>query len=152
MMRHCFNSYKELWGLFFVDRLAKLLAWRFLQTPVDITPFLGLELHFNKGVSWSLFAGSGWWGNVLIILASGSLLCFFAWYIHQRRLQGYCTRGEVLVLVGGTSNFLDRIRYGAVVDYIHVHWGAWSYPVFNIADILIVIGVVYMIWQPSHES
>lgn len=152
MMNRCFNSYTELWGLFLIDRLAKVAAWKFLKTPIDITPFLSLELHFNKGVSWSLFAQSGWWGHMLVILASGSLLCFFAWYISQRRAQGYCTVGEVLVLVGGTSNFLDRIRYGAVVDFIHFHIGAWSYPIFNIADVLIVVGITYMIWRPYHES
>lgn len=151
-MDRCFNSYTELWGLFFVDRFAKMAALRFLKEPIDITPFLSLELHFNKGVSWSLFAQSGWWGSMLVIVASGSLLCFFAWYINQRRSQGYCTVGEVLVLVGGTSNFLDRIRYGAVIDYIHFHIGSWSYPIFNIADVLIVVGITYMIWRPYHES
>ncbi len=152
MMSRCGNNYMHFWGLFFVDRLAKIAAWRFFQQPVDITSFLSLELHFNKGVSWSLFAQSGYWGSIAIIAASGMLLCFFAWYISQRRSAGYCTMGEVLVLVGGTSNFLDRIRYGAVIDYIHIHIGAWSYPIFNIADILIVAGIIFMIWRPYHES
>ncbi len=152
MMKRCLNTYSELWILFLVDRLAKIAALRLFQKPLEVTSFLSLELHFNKGVSWSLFADSGLWGYFAIITASGALLYFFAWYIYKRRAQGYCTMGELLVLIGGTSNLLDRIRYEGVIDYIHFHIGSWSYPVFNLADVFIVTGIVYMIWRPYHES
>ena len=46
-----------------------------------------------------------------------------------------------MVIAGAVSNFFDRIYYGAVIDFIDFHYGAWHWPTFNIADMCIVMGI-----------
>jgi signal peptidase II len=45
------------------------------------------------------------------------------------------------------GNTLDRLRYGYVIDFIDVHWGAWHWPAFNVADALICVGVMWLLWD-----
>jgi signal peptidase II len=58
---------------------------------------------------------------------------------------------ELLIITGALSNFFDRFWYGGVIDFIHVHCGSWSFPVFNGADISIVCGVALLLWEFIHE-
>ncbi len=52
-----------------------------------------------------------------------------------------------LILGGALGNVADRIRFGAVVDFIQVHAADWYFPAFNVADSAITLGVVLMLWH-----
>lgn len=54
---------------------------------------------------------------------------------------------EILVFAGAISNLVDRVLYGAVLDFIELYVGRWSWPVFNVADSLIVCGVIGMLFR-----
>ena len=52
-----------------------------------------------------------------------------------------------LILGGALGNIVDRVRFGYVVDFVHLHWGPWSFYVFNIADAAITIGVIILLFR-----
>ena len=66
----------------------------------------------------------------------------------MRRSQDRWTVLSLALLVGGAlGNGLDRAFYGAVVDFVHFHWGSFSWYIFNIADVAIVVGVVGLLYE-----
>ncbi len=143
---------KALWLLLLLDRIVKRIIVYAHVCPVRVSPFLACQPTLNRGISWSMFANAG--PNVFYIITAviGLFLFGFAWYTHKRAEADYDTFGEMLVLVGGTSNFLDRLIYGGVVDFIQVSFGKWSFPIFNFADIYIVLGVGIMIYTTIIEE
>ncbi len=143
----CSSLHRDIWTLLILDFFTKYWAVSSLDRSVYMAPFLSFELVYNRGISWSLFASDeAFFFNGLTIFI-GCFLFGLSWYATKRREEGYCTLGETLAIVGGTGNFIDRLYYGGVVDFIHLSYGGWSFPIFNIADICIVVGVGIMVWQ-----
>lgn len=106
-------------------------------------PVLDLVLVWNHGITFGLLAGLG--ARIfLAVLASFIIVGLIIWIARtQRWLVALAVGG---IAGGAAGNVLDRLRYGAVVDFIHVHIGALSYPwVFNVGDSAIVCGVVVLI-------
>ena len=133
----------------FCDRIAKLWAITYAcQSPLSLVGnYVSCMVTYNRGVSWSLLSYESVTGfglvTILIITIIGMLV------VHMiREYQGNQSMlvGESLVLGGALSNLYDRIIYGGVVDFISLQYGNWSFPVFNIADIAIVCGVMIMFY------
>ncbi len=148
----CYAYVRNLWLLAFIDFFSKSWAVSHFKYPVCFNSFLSFNVVYNYGISWSMFASSKTLVFVAITLVSGFFLFYFSWYAYQRRMNGYCTYAETLVIVGGTANFIDRLYHKAVVDFIQISWGSWTFPIFNIADICIVAGVCIMLLQTMTES
>ena len=133
--------------IIFFDRLTKWLALAALQEPKQITNFLQFELAFNRGVSWGLFhsdqQATFFWVTALI----GIIIVALLGYTLIQRINQHAIYGEVAVLAGAGSNFIDRCVYGGVIDFIHLSYDSWSWPIFNIADVAIVLGVFWIIWK-----
>jgi len=146
------TSCKPLWLLLVLDRIVKRLLMYGSLCPAKVLPFLTCRVTLNRGISWSMFADTGVAGFYVITVLIGAFLFAFAWYTHKRAEANYDTFGEMLVLVGGTSNFLDRLIYGGVVDFIQLSYGRWSFPIFNFADMYIVLGVALMIYSTIYEE
>ena len=138
---YCFSFHVQLWNLFVLDFLSKQWAVRSLLEPWEINPYLTFELSINRGISWSMFSSDNPFVFGAVTLIVGLFLAAFAWHASGERGKGNCTFAETLVIIGGTGNLFDRLFYGGVIDFIHVHYGPWSFPIFNIADICIVLGV-----------
>ncbi len=144
----CFSSHAQLWNLFVLDVLVKRWAVHTLQyQSLSVLPNLTFELSINRGISWSMFSSNNPYVFAAVTTLVGSFLVFFAWITYAHKKVGQCSFAETLIIVGGTGNFFDRLFYGGVVDYIHVHYGAWSFPIFNIADICVVVGVFLIVIQ-----
>jgi signal peptidase II len=117
------------------------LAW--LEDPprdIAVLPFLDLVLVWNRGVSFGLFNRESelapW---VLIGLALAIVVGLLVWV---GRLRGRWPIVAVGLVIGGAiGNSIDRLRHGAVVDFIDLHVAAYHWPAFNVADSAIVIGV-----------
>ncbi len=128
-----------------VDRLSKYLVLASDITQYAITPFLSLNVVMNRGISWGLFDGNStyifWLLTVLIMMVYGVLIKYTVTRLHNDTL----LMGEALVLAGGLSNIIDRIWYGGVIDFIFLSYGRFSWPVFNVADIAIVCGIIQML-------
>jgi len=100
--------------------------------------FLGIQLSTNRGIAFSLPV----YGYVSIVI-SLLLLCFLAWlgwkYFSWRVV--WTAFGMGLIFAGAISNLFDRIFLGFVRDYLRI----WFFPVFNLADIMIFMGVIILI-------
>jgi lipoprotein signal peptidase len=117
---------------------------------VVLLPVLNLTMVWNQGVTFGLLNGLGAWGHV--ILAAVSLAVVAALGFWLRRAESSLTAAAIGAIAGGAiGNVIDRVRYGAVVDFIHAHvvtpWGDLSWYVFNVADAAIVCGVAALILE-----
>ena len=88
---------------------------------------------------------------VVSIVITGITLAL-ASYTAIRAMNHQLIFGEILVLAGSCSNLIDRFIYGGVVDFILLSYGDWSFPVFNCADVCIVIGIGLMLFEQYGES
>ena len=130
---------------FVLDRITKYLALAFDFKDIVLTPFLTFNLEFNRGVSWSLFHSEE---PVTFCVLSTIILIIIvtlAWYSYNRFKLGQSIYAESLIISGAISNFVDRLLYGGVADFIVLHFRQIAWPTFNIADTSIFIGVLILI-------
>jgi signal peptidase II len=134
------------------DQLSKWWVLNVLHLPqlgqVVLLPVLSLTMVWNRGVTFGLLNGLGSWGHGL--LAAIALAVVVALGFWLRRAESKLVAVAIGAIAGGAiGNVIDRLRYGAVVDFIHAHvdtaWGNYSWYVFNVADAAIVCGVAALI-------
>ena len=111
---------------------------------VKVTPFLDWVHIWNKGISFGLFPCETLWGRSLLCILIGLFVALlFKMYAHSvTPLQRW---GFSLMASGAISNGIDRIIHAGVFDFIRVHWGAWDFPAFNVADMLISMGFLALL-------
>jgi signal peptidase II len=113
---------------------------------VELLPVLNLTMVWNQGVTFGLLNGLGSWSH--FVLAAIALLVVGALSMWLRRADNALAALAIGAIAGGAvGNVIDRLRFGAVVDFIHAHVGQWSWYVFNIADAAIVCGVAVLILE-----
>ena len=111
-----------------------------------VLPVLNLTMVWNQGVTFGLLNGLGSWSH--FVLAAIALVVVGALCLWLRRADNALTALSIGAIAGGAvGNVIDRLRYGAVVDFIHAHVGQWSWYVFNVADAAIVCGVAALILE-----
>jgi signal peptidase II len=134
------------------DQLSKWWVLNVLDLPqlrqVVLLPVLNLTMVWNRGVTFGLLNGLGAWGHV--ILAGVALAVVVALGFWLRLAESKTVAVAIGAIAGGAiGNVIDRVRFGAVVDFIHAHvatpWGDFSWYVFNVADAAIVCGVAALI-------
>lgn len=108
---------------------------------LDIGP-LGLDLTmvWNRGVTFGLLTGDNPWNQVILAgLAAiiAAVLLSWLWRAENRLV----ATAVGMVIGGAIGNVIDRLRFGAVVDFVDAHGWGWHWYVFNVADAGIVIGV-----------
>ncbi len=126
------------------SKAAIITAMKTTTFPIMLLPFFNLVFTQNRGVSFGLLAQSQLWLPACITLGTiGLTLAITVWYM---RTEDRLTLLALALVIGGAiGNIIDRIRYGAVTDFLDFHLGAYHWPAFNIADSAIVIGVVLLI-------
>lgn len=132
--------------VFVLDFVTK--AWALAVLPgqgrVPVTDFFNLVLVWNTGVSFGMFqSGSeiGRWLLVGLAVAIAVILLFWL-----RREQSVLSRLAIwLILAGALGNVIDRVRYGAVVDFLDFHAFGYHWPAFNVADSAIVVGAALLV-------
>lgn len=113
---------------------------------VVLLPVLNLTMVWNQGVTFGLLNGLGAWSH--FVLAAIALAVVGALGVWLRRADNAVAALAIGAIAGGAvGNVIDRLRYGAVVDFIHAHLGQWSWYVFNVADAAIVCGVAALILE-----
>ena len=118
-----------------------------LYESVEVTSFFNLVLVMNPGASFSFLANAGGWQKwffiVLALAVSVWLVVLIRRHAHERLMPAALS----LVVGGALGNVIDRLRFGAVVDFLDFHLGRWHWPAFNIADSAITVGVILLLWQ-----
>lgn len=114
--------------------------------PLDVAPFATLLAVWNKGISYGLFQQETELGRWLLIGLSAAATLVMGWWIV--RASHRLLAGSLGLVVGGAAgNGIDRVAYGAVFDFVHLHVGSFSWYVFNVADAAIVAGVVGLVYD-----
>ncbi len=156
-MKNIFKILAVVFGVVALDQITKGIllylitggipmfgpAWQIVPMPyimAHVTDFFNIVFTWNPGASFSLFRALGEGAPLLIIIATGAIIGFIGYYTF-RRSAGYERWSLALILGGAIGNLIDRIRFGAVVDFLDFHIGAIHWPAFNVADIFICVGV-----------
>ncbi|MCY3838328.1 MAG: signal peptidase II [Gammaproteobacteria bacterium] len=143
-------------GVLALDQATKWIALGQLERgmSVDVLPFLSWTLTCNTGAAFSMFQGYSWVFAVAAVAVSAFLI-FEIWRLprneREREPRGRPGFGALrsgwlegasygLVLAGALGNLTDRLIHECVVDFIHVHYGWFNFPVFNVADSAITVG------------
>ena len=122
------------------DQISKAIVRANISRVEEVDLVLGVKLiqTRNTGVAFSLFSGGGPLIVIIAIIALGALLAFFLTHLHRPLV--WLPTG--LFLGGAAGNLIDRVRLGAVTDFVKIpHW-----PAFNVADICITLGVLSLVW------
>ena len=112
--------------------------------PVGLAPFFNIVRVFNRGVSFGMFGAAPDWMPLLLLGFAAAVaggLCFWLMRARNRWLGA----GLGLVIGGAIGNGIDRVRLGAVVDFLDVHAAGYHWPAFNIADSAITVGVLLLL-------
>ncbi|HEY1300884.1 MAG TPA: signal peptidase II [Stellaceae bacterium] len=110
-----------------------------------LTPFFSLVLAYNRGMSFGFFnTGAGGLNALLFSLAAAAIVVALAWWL-ARVSSPFLAVAIGLIIGGAVGNVADRLRLGAVVDFLDFHVGLWHWPAFNLADSAICIGVAAML-------
>jgi len=126
------------------DQLSK--HWIYHMLVVDgprsilVTPFFNLVTVWNYGVSFGMFnngSAAGAWIFIMVALAIS--LALATWLVRTDSRLVSAALG--LILGGAVGNVVDRLRFGAVFDFLDFHAAGWHWPAFNVADAAIVVGV-----------
>ena len=130
------------------DQASKWWVLSVLDLPalgsVAVLPVLNLTMVWNRGVTFGLFNTLGAWGASAIGVGALLVVCVLGvWLTRAERALVACALGAIAG--GAVGNVIDRLRFGAVVDFIHAHAFGWSWYVFNIADAAIVCGVAALL-------
>lgn len=132
--------------IFFIDRFTKFFAYHMLQkTDFFFCKGISFSLTYNTGIAWSLFADAGWIAEGIIVIMTLYFLYQIGQYAHERLQHGQSIMGELLVITGGLSNLCDRLLYPGVVDFIKIQGYGYTFPIFNIADVSVCIGMMILV-------
>jgi signal peptidase II len=117
-----------------------------LSTPRTLAPFLELIVVWNRGISYGLFQQHSELGRwLLVALSLAAALGLSLWL--RRAATPFLAAALGLIVGGAVGNAADRVAYGAVFDFIHLHAGSFSWYVFNLADAAIVAGVAGLLYD-----
>ncbi|MDO8669541.1 MAG: signal peptidase II [Candidatus Buchananbacteria bacterium] len=135
-------------NLLLLDISFKKIFSAFPSREYFIFGWLKLKLAVNPGIAFGLFLN--YYLILFLYFVIIAILIYFLVY-HYRRKNSLSVMGLAIIILGAFSNLLDRIFFGAVVDYIDLKY----YTVFNLADVMIVLGIailIVVIWKDKNKS
>jgi signal peptidase II len=130
-----------------LDQLSKWWIVADVMNPLrilEVTPFFNIVLVRNRGVSFGMFGGGGEWAPWLLTLVALAIgVGLTIWMLRARHVWVVVALG--MIVGGAAGNVIDRLRFGAVTDFLDFHWGELHWPAFNLADSAITVGVVILL-------
>lgn len=136
-----------------IDICTKLIINKYLvvnESILVIKHFLNITHVRNTGAAWSLFSNQ----TILLLIVSTIVIIGIILYIKKNKPTNIIEKIAYSMILGGAiGNFTDRIFYGYVTDFIDITLFGYNYPIFNLADTFIVIGVIILIiisWRCEH--
>ena len=130
--------------LILIDQIIKIVVNSSLKLYESITiikNIFNITYVQNKGAAWSILAGNRF---LLISIAIIALFLIFIFFIKDNKLSKLEIIFYSLLISGIVGNLIDRIIYGYVIDYLDFNIFGYNFPIFNFADILIVVSVVLL--------
>lgn len=116
------------------------------QAVIEVTPFFNWVRAWNTGVSFSMFNDYGSAGAIMLSVVAGVIvIALIVWLKNERDRLAQAALG--MVIGGAIGNVIDRVRLGAVFDFLDFHIADSHWPAFNLADSFICAGAVILIIQ-----
>ena len=137
-------------SIFGLDRFSKAyvisINGKSLSSDLFVSKYLNINLIYNEGIAFGLlsFEENHIYQILTTIIFIIIIILFFM--IFRVKTKKYEKIGLILIVGGALGNFYDRIIYNAVPDFIDLHIGNFHWFIFNIADIFITIGVLWLIF------
>lgn len=132
------------------DQLSKVWVIKnfSLGESVSLLPVFNFTYARNYGAAFSFLGDAGGWQRWLFTaIAVVVTVILSVWLSRLKSSQWKLSLALVLIVAGAVGNLIDRSLYGYVVDFLHVFYQDWHYPIFNIADCAITIGAGLLIWD-----
>ena len=143
-------------AIVFVDQYSKFMVVERLNLfdRFALTAFLDLTRLHNTGAAFSMFASdSGWQRWPLTLISAGVGTTLIGWLVRNAARSPVLLNTAFAMIAGGAiGNLIDRLNQGYVVDFILFHIGQWHYPVFNVADSCITIGLILFLIEAYRSS
>lgn len=120
---------------------------------IVVNPYLSWTYLHNTGAAFSILSDGGLIGRLFLLAVSILVSLWVIWWT-QKTPEIYKQKlfGQFFLLSGAVGNLIDRGFYGYVIDFIDVHVNSFYWPVFNLADSFIFIGVVLIIFERKSIS
>ncbi|HYH43752.1 MAG TPA: signal peptidase II [Burkholderiales bacterium] len=118
-----------------------------LYESVEVTPFFNLVLVHNLGAAFSFLSDAGGWQRGFFITLALGASGWITWLLYKHPRETLFCFALSLILGGALGNVIDRVLYGAVVDFLDFHAFGFHWPAFNVADMGISCGAVLLIWE-----
>lgn len=137
-----------------LDQLSK---WWVLQNlgfgeTIYVAPFWNWVLTYNPGAAFSFLADQPGWQRWLFTLLALGVSGWIAVMLRQQAQHRLLSLALTLVMGGALGNVIDRVRFGAVVDFIQWHVAGYYWPAFNVADSAITLGAVLLVVEQLTAS
>ena len=132
-----------------VDQISKWIVLGALH-PGDsryVAPFFNWVLTFNSGAAFSFLSDAGGWQRWLFTALALGVSGWIVTQLRRHTSEFRLSLALTLVLGGALGNVIDRLRFGAVVDFIQWHVAGYYWPAFNVADSAITIGAILLAWD-----
>ena len=129
-----------------LDQLSKWVVLGHIQPGerIYVAPFWNWVLTYNPGAAFSFLADQPgwqrWFFTVLALAVSG----WIALELRRHTEQKLLSLALALIMGGALGNVIDRVRFGAVVDFIQWHAAGFYWPAFNVADSAITVGAIFL--------
>jgi signal peptidase II len=135
---------------FVLDQLTKVWVLHATGLPdgevIRVLPFMDFVLVWNRGISYGLFQQESEIGRWALVAFSIVAVVFLS--VWMKRTRRWSVAVFLALIMGGAlGNLVNRVAYGAVVDFVYLHAFGWSWYVFNLADLWIVAGVAGLLYD-----
>ncbi|GGB57163.1 signal peptidase II [Fictibacillus barbaricus] len=137
--------------IFAVDQATKWLIVKKMELGQSISiidQVFYITSHRNRGAAFGILQDQRYFFIIITIIVVGAVIYYLQKHAHDTLLK----TALALVLGGAVGNFIDRLLHGEVVDFLDVKIGSYDFPIFNVADSALVIGVGLIFIQSFMES
>ena len=136
-------------AVFILDQGTKYLILEIVMQPprvIEVTDFFNLVMVWNRGVSFGLLSNDSPYGPWLLAALAIGISTVLVFWLRKAETRFLAT-SLGLVIGGAIGNVIDRVRFGAVADFLDFHALGYHYPAFNVADSAIVVGVLLILLE-----
>jgi signal peptidase II len=132
-----------------IDQISKWIVLGALRPgeAIYVAPFFNWVLTFNAGAAFSFLSDAGGWQRWLFTVLALGVSAWIVVLLRRHSGEFRLSFALTLVLGGALGNVIDRMRFGAVVDFIQWHAAGYYWPAFNVADSAITVGAILLAWD-----
>ena len=132
-----------------LDQISKWIVLASLRPGESryVAPFFNWVLTFNAGAAFSFLSDAGGWQRWFFTILALGVSAWIVSMLRNHTSEFRMSLALTMILGGALGNVIDRIRFGAVVDFVQWHAAGYYWPAFNVADSAITLGAILLAWD-----